>query len=141
MDNNKSSTYDKKTMSNFVKDSFPNLAEFLEFLFLHYSIFAISEVFHFKSTSEEKVSKIMENNEISQAAVIDKLPGKFLKGGTEILSKPVFEICKLLICPEYFPIFARLKNSDLVSRKAKKLIHLITGLSRYCHQFQKSLKT
>ena len=39
----------------------------------------------------------MENIEISKAAAIDKLPGRFLKDGNEILSKPVSEICNLSV--------------------------------------------
>ena len=39
----------------------------------------------------------MEIIEISKAAGIDKLPGRILKDGTEILSKPINEICNLSI--------------------------------------------
>ena len=101
IDNNKSLTYDIKTMSKVFKDFFPNLYESflaklpdpsnkynLESVFLYYSNFAIPKVFLIKTTSEEKVFKIMENIEISKAAGIDKPPGRFLKDGTDILSKP-----------------------------------------------------
>ena len=95
-------------MSKVFKDFFSNLAEsFLAKLpnlsnkynqeseFLCYSNFAIPEIFHIKSTSEENVFKIMENIEISKAAGIFKLPGRFLKDGAEILSQPISEICNL----------------------------------------------
>ena len=75
----------------------------------------------------------MENIEISKAAGTDKLSGRFLKDGAEILSKPISEICNLSISHEYFIMFAKLQNTNLFSRKAKKSTHLITGLSRYCH--------
>ena len=39
----------------------------------------------------------MENIEISKAAGTDKLPGRFLKNGAEILSKHISEICSLSI--------------------------------------------
>ena len=39
----------------------------------------------------------MENIEISKAAGTDKLPGRFLKNGAEILSKHISEICNLSI--------------------------------------------
>ena len=61
-------------MSKVFKDFFSNLAKSfldklpdpsnkynLESVFLYYSNFAIPELFHIKSTSEEKVFKIMEN--------------------------------------------------------------------------------
>ena len=53
-------------------------------MFHYYSNFAIPEAFHIKSTSEEKVLKIIENIEISKAANIEKLPRGFLKDGAEI---------------------------------------------------------
>ena len=85
-------------MSKVFKDFFSNLAESLleklpdpwnnyslESVFLYFLNFVISEVFHIKSTSGEKVFKIMENSKISKATSLDKLPGRFLKHGTEIL--------------------------------------------------------
>ena len=86
IDNNKSLTYDIKTMSKVFKDFFSNLAESflaklpnpsnkynLESVFLYYSNLAIHDLFHIKSTSDEKVFKIMEKIEIPKAAGIDKL--------------------------------------------------------------------
>ena len=108
IDNNKSLKYNIKTMSNVFKDFFSNLAESflaklpdpsnkynLEYIFLDHSNFAIPEVFHIKSTSEEKVFKIMKNIEISKAAGIDKPPERFSSDSAKILSKPISEICNL----------------------------------------------
>ena len=91
IESNKSLTYDIKTMSKVFKDFFSNLVVFfpaklpdpsnkynLESVFLYYSNFDIPEVFHIKSTSEEKVFKIMENIDISKAAGIDNLRGNFI---------------------------------------------------------------
>ena len=116
IDDNKSLTYDIKTMSKVFKDFFSNLAKSfldklpdpsnkynLESVFLYYSNFAIPESFHIKITSEEKVFKIMENIEISKASGIDKLPGKFLKDGAKILSRPISEIRDLSISHRIFP--------------------------------------
>ena len=95
-----------KTMSKTSTDFLSNSAESflaelldpwnkynLESVFLYYLNVAIPEVFHIKSTSEENYSKIMENIEISKAAGIDEFPGRFLKDGGEILSKPISETC------------------------------------------------
>ena len=81
IDNDKSLTYDIKTMSKVFKDFFSNLAESflsklpdpsnkynLESVFLYYWNLAIPEVFQIKSTSEEKVFKIIEKIEISKTA-------------------------------------------------------------------------
>ena len=110
VDDNKSLTYDIKTMSKVFKDFFLNLAKSfldrltdpsnkynLESVFLYHSNFAIPELFHIKSTSEVKVFKIMEYIEISKLSGIDKLPGRFLKDGAKISSKPVSEIWNLSI--------------------------------------------
>ena len=124
-------------MSKVFKDFFWNLATSLlvkfpdlsnkynlEPIFLYYSNFVIPEVIHIKSTLEEKVFKIMENIEIS------KLPGRFLKDGAKILSKPISEIYSLSISHGIFSNTCKVENSNLFSRKAKKLTHLTTGLSR-----------
>ena len=59
------------------------------------SKFVIEKIFHLSDASKEEVSKIMQNIKISKAACLDKLPQNFLKGKTEILSRPVSEICNL----------------------------------------------
>ena len=134
IDNNKSLTYDIKTMSKVFKDSFSNLAESflaklpdpsnkynLESVLLYYSNFAIPEVFHIKSTSKEKVFKIMENIQISKAASIGKLPGLFLKDGDEILSKPISEICNLSISHGIFPNACKVAKLKPIFKKGKKV--------------------
>ena len=134
-DNNESLTYDIKTISKVFKNVFSNLAESfvaklsdlssnynLEPVFLYYSNFAIPEVFHIKSTSEEKVFKIMENIEISKAASIDKLPGRFLKDGAEILSKPTSETCNHSISHEIFPNACKVAKLKSIFNKGKKVV-------------------
>lgn len=39
----------------------------------------------------------MKNIEISKATGIDKLPGRYLKDGAEVLSKSISEICNFSI--------------------------------------------
>ena len=139
IDDNKSLTYDIKTMSKVFKDFFSNLAKSfldklpdpsnkynLESVFFYYSDFAIPELFHIKSTSEENI-------QISKASGIDKLPGRFLKDGAKILSKPISEICNLSISHGIFPNACKVAKLKPIFKKGKKSTHLITGLSRYCH--------
>ena len=134
IDNNKSLKYNIKTMSNVFKDFFSNLAESflaklpdpsnkynLEYIFLDHSNFAIPEVFHIKSTSEEKVFKIMKNIEISKAAGIDRLPGWFLIDGTEILSKPISDICNLSIFHGIFPNACKVAKLQPIFKKGKNV--------------------
>ena len=78
-------------------------------------------MFQIKSTSEEKVFKIIEKIEISKAAGIDKLSGKFLKDGTEILSKLISEICNLSISHGIFPNAYKVAKLKPIFKKGKKI--------------------
>ena len=62
----------------------------------------------------------MENIEISKAAAIDKLPGRFLKDGNEILSKPVSEICNPSVSHWIFPNPCEVEKISLILKKDKK---------------------
>ena len=119
IDDNKSLTYEIKTMSNVFKDFFSNLAKSsldklpdpsnkynLESVFLYDSNFAIPELFHIKSTSEEKDFKIMENIEISKASGIAKL-------------KPIFKKSKKVHPSNYRPI----SLLPLISKIIEKVVH------------------
>ena len=56
-----------------------------------------------KPTTEDIVLKLLKNIDISKAAGVDNLPGRFLKDGAVILAKPVTEICNLYIKSKVFP--------------------------------------
>ena len=75
----------KDFFSNLAKSSLDKLPDpsnkyNLESVFLYDSNFAVPELFHIKSTSEENVFKIMENIEISKASGIANLKPIFKKG-------------------------------------------------------------
>ena len=63
----------------------------------------------------------MENIEISKTSGIDKLPGRFLKDGTKILSKPISEICNLSISHGIFPNACKVAKLKPIFRKGKKV--------------------
>ena len=88
VESNNALTFDKKTTAKFFQDFFSNL---------YYSKFIIEKPLHLGDTSEDEVFKIIQNIDISKAASIDNLSGKFLKDGDEILAKPYvkFAICQL----------------------------------------------
>ena len=121
-------------MSKVFKDFFSSLAEpfpaklpdslskyNLESVYLYYSNCVISKVFHIKSALEERISKIMENIEISNVVGIDKLHGRFLKDATEILSKPVSEICNLSVSHGIFPNACKVAKLESIFKKGKKV--------------------
>ena len=141
VESNNALTFDKKTIAKIFKDFFSNLAESLliklpnapnkyniESVFQYYSKFIIEKPFHLSITSQEEVFKIIQNIDISKAAGIDNLSGKFLKDGAEILAKPLSEICNLSINSRALPNACKVANSNLFLRKAKRLTHLTIDL-------------
>ena len=58
----------------------------------------------------------MLNIDISKAAGIDKLSGKFLKDGAEILAKPQSEITS-----RTFPNVCKVENLKPIFKKGKKM--------------------
>ena len=71
-------------------------------------------MFHIESTSEENI-------QISKASGIDKLPGRFLKDGAKILSKPISEICSLSISHGIFPNACKVAKQKPIFKKGKKV--------------------
>ena len=58
--------------------------------------------FQLKPKTEGIALKLLKNIDISQAAGVDNLPGRFLKDGAVILAKSVTEICNLSIKSKIF---------------------------------------
>ena len=110
------------------KDLFSNLAESLliklpnapnkynmESIFQYYSKFITEKPFYLNDTSEEEVSKIIKNVNISKAA------GIFLKDGAGvILAKPLSEICNLSITSRTFPNAGKVVKLKPIFKKGKK---------------------
>ena len=63
----------------------------------------------------------MENIEISKASGIDKLPGRFLKDGAKILSKPITEMYNLSISHGIFPNACKVAKLKPIFKKGKKV--------------------
>ena len=62
----------------------------------------------------------MQNIDISKAAGIGNLSGKCLKGGAEILVKPLIEICNLSITSRTFPNACKVAKFRPIFKKGKK---------------------
>ena len=54
-------------------------------------------------TTENKVLEILQCIDASKAAGIDKISGRFLKDGANVLAKPMAEICNTPISSGLFP--------------------------------------
>ena len=49
------------------------------------------------SITEGYLVNVLKNVELTKAAGIDQILGKFLKDGAQILAKPISELCNLLL--------------------------------------------
>ena len=107
IESNNALTFDKKTIAKMFKDFFSNLAESL--------LIKLPSI-----TSEEEVFKTIKNINISKAAGINNISGKFLKDGAEILAKPLSEICNLSITSKAFPNACKVAKLKSIFKKGKK---------------------
>ena len=62
----------------------------------------------------------MRDVDTTKNYVIDMLPGRFLKGGTDVLAKPVTDISKLSISLNKFPIARKLGEVKQAFKKRPK---------------------
>ena len=84
-----------------------------------------------KLTTEDIALKLLKNIDISKAAGVDTLPGRFLKDGAVILAKSVTEICNLPIKSNFFPDPCKLTKLKPILKKGQEWSPPITDLFRY----------
>ena len=63
----------------------------------YYKKLSLSENFKLDSTTEGYLFNILKNVEVTKAAEIGQISGKFLKDGVRILAKPFSKLCNLSI--------------------------------------------
>ena len=63
----------------------------------------LGDYFHLVSVSENSILTILKATQVSKAAGIDNLSGRFLKDGAKVLSKPISQLRNLPIICEKFP--------------------------------------
>ena len=81
----------------------------------------ITTKFQLEPTTEDIVLKLLKNVDISEAAGIYNLPGRFLKDGAVILAKPVIEICNLSIKSRIFPDPCKLAKLKPIFKKGSRM--------------------
>ena len=69
----------------------------------YYEHMILSDYFHLAFVSENSILTILKATQVSKAAGIDNLSGRFLKDGAKVLSKPISDFCNLSITCEKFP--------------------------------------
>ena len=62
----------------------------------------LGDYFHLASVSENSILTILKTTQVSEAAGISNLSGRFLKDGAKVLSKPISDLCNLSITSETF---------------------------------------
>ena len=80
----------------------------------------ILDDFCLNNISEEKVLKIMTNIESSKAAGVDRLPGKFLKDGTNISVKQISSLFNLSISQGVFQNACKVAKLKPIFKKGNK---------------------
>ena len=76
----------------------------------YYKNIELKDNFNLNLTTEKKVLEVLQFIDISKAAGIDKISGRFLKDGANILAKPITKICNIFISLGVFPRTAKLLN-------------------------------
>ena len=106
----------------------------LQLIIRYYSNYTISDNFCLNNTSE--VLKSMTCIESSKAAGVDRLSGRFLKIGVDILAKPISALCNLSISQRVFLNACKASKLRPILKKRKKtdpsnymLISLLRSIS------------
>ena len=68
----------------------------------YYEHMILGDYFHLASVSENSILTILKATQVSKAAGIDNLSGRFLKDGAKVLSKPISDLCNLSITSKKF---------------------------------------
>ena len=76
--------------------------------------------FNLNLTTEIKVLKVLQFTDISKAAGIDKISGRFLKDGSNILAKHLAKICNISISSGLFPSDCKIAKLKPLYKKGSK---------------------
>ena len=86
---------------------------------------------------EKKVLEILQCIDISKAAGIDKISGRLLKDGANILAKPIAKMCNISISSLFFPSDWKIAKLKPLHKKGSKtnpenfrLVSLLPLMSR-----------
>ena len=127
IEDNKPLKYNLKPVAQTFPKFYSNLAESLlknlpnspnkfdiNYLHQYYKNIELKNNFNLTLTMEKKVLEVLQFIDISKAAGIDKISGRFLKDGANILAKPLAKICDISISSGLFPtiIQKRIQNQS-----------------------------
>ena len=76
----------------------------------YYEKLSSLENFELVSITKGSMFNTLKNVEVTKAAGIDKISGKFLKDGVRILAKPISELCNPSMALGSFSMLAKLQR-------------------------------
>ena len=92
----------------------------------YYSHLGLTKNFYLLPTEKDYVLTILIDIDTSKAAGIGRLPGRFLKNVSDVLAKPVTNICNLSISLNKFPRVFKLAKVKPIFKRGQK-----TNISNY----------
>ena len=92
----------------------------------YYSCLGLTKNFDLLTTEKDYVFKILKDIDISKPAGVNKLPGRCLKDGADVLVKPDTDICNFSISLNEFPRALKLAKVKRIFKKVGK-----TNVSNY----------
>ena len=86
----------------------------------YYKDIELKDNFNLNLTMEKKVLEVLQFIDISKAAGIDKISGKFLKDSANILAKPIANMCNISISSGLFPSNCKIAKLKPLYKKGSK---------------------
>ena len=92
----------------------------IKFVSDYYEKLSLSENFKLDSITEGYLFNVLKNVEVTKAAGIDQISGKFLKDGARVLAKPISELCNLSMALGSFPDACKIAKVKPLFKKGSK---------------------
>ena len=89
----------------------------LNTVFQHYRDIIQTDSFNLSTVSENTILNIFSNVNVSKAASLDNLSGRFLNDVVKVLAKPITDLCNLSITSGKFPDSFKITNVKPVYKK------------------------
>ena len=105
----------------------------LNTVFQHYKSIIQTDYFNLATLSENTILNILKNTNVSKAAGLYNLYGRFLKDGAEVFAKHITDLCNLSIISRKFPDSGKIaelkpiyKKGSLTEASNYRLISLLS---------------
>ena len=92
----------------------------IKFVSDYYEKLSLSENFKLDSITEGYLFNVLKNVEVTKAAGIDQISGKFLKDGARVLPKPISKLCNLSMALGSFPDACKIAKVKPLFKKGSK---------------------